>query len=358
MKPLRNLLDRVAPLFEEGGRFPRLFPFYEAIDTILYTPGKTTRAASHVRDALDLKRMMMTVVVALIPCACMAMYNTGLQAHRAIEGGAAPLATWQSDVMTVLGLPFSSTDLLACVAHGSLYYLPVLLVTFMVGGLWEGAFAMIRRHEINEGFLVTGMLFPLILPPTIPLWQVALGISFGVVLAKEVFGGTGMNILNPALASRVFLFFAYPTEISGDQAWIRASGRRPKTTPRSTPISPASPRGGRSTSSLFASGSKATTASWSRWEVRYEAQGSAPKAGPGGWPSRVRSRAPGRYSALSSCRARRWPPRATIATSMSDTVDATPTPSTRAPGVRSHTRWRRPPSFTPAARSPMPGPPR
>lgn len=212
MKPLRNLLDRVAPLFEEGGRFVRLFPFYEAIDTILYTPGKTTRAASHVRDALDLKRMMMTVVVALIPCVYMAMYNTGLQAHRAIEGGAAPLATWQSDVMTALGLPFSSTDLLACVAHGSLYYLPVLLVTFMVGGLWEGAFAMIRRHEINEGFLVTGMLFPLILPPTIPLWQVALGISFGVVLAKEVFGGTGMNILNPALASRVFLFFAYPTE--------------------------------------------------------------------------------------------------------------------------------------------------
>lgn len=222
MKLLRRILDRQARHFEPGGKFERFYPLYEAPDTFLYTPGKTTAGASHVRDALDLKRLMMTVVVALVPCVLMAMWNTGRQIHLAIAGGAAALPNWRTDAMEMLGLPFDASSLLANTAHGALYYLPVLVVTFAVGGLWEGLFAVVRRHDVNEGFLVTGMLFPLVLPPTIPLWQVAIGITFGVVVGKEIFGGTGYNVLNPALTARVFLFFAYPAQISGDAVWIAA----------------------------------------------------------------------------------------------------------------------------------------
>lgn len=222
MKSLRELLDRQARHFHKGGRLEKLYPLWEAQDTILYTPGKVTEGPSHVRDGLDLKRMMMIVVVALAGCIYMAMYNTGYQAHLAISQGAAPLANWQSDAMRAMGLAFDPADWWACMVHGALYYLPLLLVTFAAGGAWEVLFAVVRRHEVNEGFLVTGMLFPLILPPTVPLWQVALGTSFGVVIGKEVFGGTGMNVLNPALVSRAFVFFAYPAELSGDDVWIAA----------------------------------------------------------------------------------------------------------------------------------------
>lgn len=222
MKLLRKIQDMQRPLFEKGGKLHFLYPLYEANDTFLFTPGHVTKESAHVRDGLDLKRMMITVVIALIPCIYMAMYNTGLQAHLAIENGAAPLDTWQTSLFQALGFDFVSTSWLANMVHGLLYYLPVLIVTFAVGGALEVLFAIVRNHEVNEGFLVTGMLFPLILPPTIPLWQVALGIAFGVVLGKEVFGGTGMNILNPALVSRAFLFFAYPAYISGDKVWIAA----------------------------------------------------------------------------------------------------------------------------------------
>lgn len=209
-------------LFGKGGPLEALYPLYEATDTFLLTPGQVTRGASHVRDALDLKRMMFTVVVALGGCILMAMYNTGLQAHLAIGAGAVPLDNWQSWVFEFIGLQYRAQSVLSCVVYGALYYLPVLAVAFGVGGNIEALFAVIRKHEINEGFLVTGMLIPLILPPTIPLWQVALGTAFGVILAKEIFGGTGMNILNVALATRAFLFFAYPADISGDQVWIAA----------------------------------------------------------------------------------------------------------------------------------------
>ena len=200
-----------------------MYPLYEANDTFLYTPGEVTSGASHVRDGLDLKRMMVTVVLALSGCVFMAMYNTGYQANLAISHGALPLANWQSNVFQEFGWTFTPDSVSACIAHGALYYLPVLLVTFAVGGAWEMLFASVRRHEVNEGFLVTGMLFPLVLPVTIPLWQVALGISFGVVIGKEIFGGTGMNILNPALTARAFVFFAYPAEMSGNSVWIAAS---------------------------------------------------------------------------------------------------------------------------------------
>jgi len=219
---LRSFLDKQAELFEPGGKLERLHTLWEAQDTILYTPGKVTTGPSHVRDGLDLKRMMMAVVIALIPAIAMAMYNTGYQAHLAISRGAEPLARWQTSAMEAMGLAFDPANLWACVVHGSLYFFPVLIMTFVAGGFWEVLFASIRRHEVNEGFFVTGFLFPLVLPATIPLWQVAMGISFGVVLGKEIFGGTGMNFLNPALLSRAFLFFAYPSQISGDAVWIAA----------------------------------------------------------------------------------------------------------------------------------------
>ena len=219
---LREVMDRVAPVFEPGGRLERLFPLYEALDTLLFTPGKVTRTASHVRDGLDLKRMMSIVVVALIPCILMAMYNVGYQAQFAIAQGAVPLDDWRTALYTRTGLWFDYANPILCLIHGALYFVPVLAVTFVSGITVEVLFAAVRGHEANEGFFVTGMLIPLILPPAIPLWQVAVGTIFGVVFGKEIFGGTGMNFLNPALVARAFLFFAYPVEISGDAPWIAA----------------------------------------------------------------------------------------------------------------------------------------
>ncbi|MCA9660884.1 MAG: NADH:ubiquinone reductase (Na(+)-transporting) subunit B [Myxococcales bacterium] len=219
MKFLRSQLDKIGKLVEKGGKYESQYPLYEAADTFLYTPGEVTKGDSHVRDAVDQKRMMITVFVALIPCVLFALYNTGLQANAAIAAGAPPLDNWRTGLMEAMGLGFDPGDILACGIHGLLYFLPVYLVTMLVGGNIEALFAVVRKHEITEGFLVTGLLFPLILPPTIPLWQVAVGIAFGVILAKEVFGGVGMNVLNPALTSRAFLFFAYPAAISGDAVW-------------------------------------------------------------------------------------------------------------------------------------------
>ena len=222
MKLLRRLLDSQAHHFEPGGRLEKLYALWEAQDTFLYTPGQVTAGPSHVRDGLDLKRMMMTVVIALAGCIYMAFYNTGYQANLAIAAGAPPLDNWRTAAIEALGVGFAPDNWLACMVHGGLYYLPVLAVTFAVGGLWELLFAGVRRHELNEGFVVTGMLFPLIMPPTAPLWQVALGITFGIVVGKEIFGGTGMNVMNPALVGRAFLFFAYPAEHSGDTVWVAA----------------------------------------------------------------------------------------------------------------------------------------
>jgi Na+-transporting NADH:ubiquinone oxidoreductase subunit B len=221
MNALRRLLDRAGHHFEKGGRFERMYPLFEAVDTFFYTPSVITRSGAHVRDALDLKRMMILVMIAALPCVVMAMYNTGLQANLAIDPAkAASLDGWRHAVLRLLGVGYAPHSLAGNLIHGALYFLPLYIVTMVVGLGWEVGFAIVRGHEgINEGFFVTGLLFPLILPPTTPLWQAALGISFGVVLAKEVFGGTGMNFINVALAARAFLFFAYPAEISGDRVW-------------------------------------------------------------------------------------------------------------------------------------------
>jgi Na+-transporting NADH:ubiquinone oxidoreductase subunit B len=193
---------------------------WEAVDTFFYSPASVTKTAAHVRDAIDLKRIMMTVVIAVLPCVLMAIFNTGLQANLAIDPAkTGALEGWRHDVIRWLGTGYSPRSAVANLVHGALYFLPLYIVTMVVGLTWEVMFAIVRKVEVNEGFFVTGILFPLILPPTTPLWQAALGISFGVVIAKEVFGGTGMNFINPALAARAFLFFAYPGEISGDKVW-------------------------------------------------------------------------------------------------------------------------------------------
>jgi Na+-transporting NADH:ubiquinone oxidoreductase subunit B len=223
MKFIRKQHDMVAPLFEKGGKLEKLYPLWEAHDTLTFTPGDVTSGSVHVRDALDLKRMMVTVVVALLPCVFMALYNTGYQANMAIAmKGAAAFEGWQASLFATLGFAHDHTDFVANLVYGSLHFIPIFVVGFAVGGIIEVIFAVTRGHEINEGFLVTGFLFPLTLPATIPLWQVGLGIAFGVLVGKELFGGTGMNILNPALTGRAFLFFAYPAQISGDSPWIAA----------------------------------------------------------------------------------------------------------------------------------------
>ncbi len=318
---LRKSLDRASPHFHKGGKLEKLYPVYEALDTFLYTPGEVTHGPSHVRDGMDLKRMMTLVVVSLAPAIAMAFWNTGYQANKALTGKAAEarplvlpdaqalatrLAALSPSEVRALGvgelagqtprqlaempLPRLEADadhvgrvavqakpdpaepkkrlvltpaetasiaaikefadlrtlargeqvgwrgrilaattgvdpgsFLSNVLHGALWFLPVYLVTVAVGGTWEAIFSIVRKHEINEGFLVTSMLFPLTLPPAIPLWQVATGISFGVVLGKEVFGGTGRNFLNPALVARAYLFFAHSKEITGDKVWNAAN---------------------------------------------------------------------------------------------------------------------------------------
>lgn len=225
MKFLRNILDQTGKQFEKGGKFEKLFPLYEAIDTFMFSPSTRTTANSHVRDALDLKRIMIWVVIALVPTVLMALYNTGYQANLAISNlSNFEMTNWQQNVIAALGVGFNPNSLFSNVLHGALYFFPVYIITIAVGGFWETLFATVRKHEIAEGFLVSSLLFPLILPPDIPYWQVAIGISFGVVIAKEVFGGVGMNIFNVALTSRVFLFFAYPANISGDKVWVAVDG--------------------------------------------------------------------------------------------------------------------------------------
>lgn len=224
MKGLRTLLDRIKPHFQPGGKLAQLFPLYEAADTFLYSPGEVTSGSLHVRDAMDLKRVMITVVVALIPCFYMAMWNTGYQANSAMALTGLHLDGWRGSLLALLGYGADPQSLVDNLLMGAVWFLPVYLVTNIVGGFWELLFSIVRKHELNEGFLVTGSLFPLICPPTIPLWQVALGITFGVVIGKEIFGGTGKNFMNPALAGRAFLFFAYPAQITGDKVWTALDG--------------------------------------------------------------------------------------------------------------------------------------
>ncbi|MDO4573611.1 MAG: NADH:ubiquinone reductase (Na(+)-transporting) subunit B [Planctomycetia bacterium] len=244
---LRKIMDKIEPWFEKGKPLHFAWPAYDAMDTFLYTSNVTTKGSVQVRDSLCLKRLMTTVMIAVAPCVLMAMYNTGFQSFQLMEKMGVPFVgslpdsccgwfsfPWQSWLMGqlcawtqgwgFLALSPNPTNWLACFVYGAMYFLPVYIVTFVVGILWEWAFAAFRGHEINEGFFVTSLLLPLTLPATIPLWQVAIAITFGVVVAKELFGGTGRNFLNPALAARAFLFFTFSQQIVGDTIWVPVDG--------------------------------------------------------------------------------------------------------------------------------------
>ena len=221
---LRTILDKMEPEFHSGGKYEKWYALYEAVDTIFYRPSHVTKGGSHVRDAVDMKRVMILVWMCTFPAMFFGMYNIGFQANTALDAmGAAPADTWRQGIIGAL-TAYNVDSIWDNMIYGAMYFLPVYLTTFVVGGFWEVLFAAVRKHEVNEGFFVTSILFALTLPATIPLWQVALGITFGVVLGKEVFGGTGNNFLNPALAGRAFLFFAYPASMSGDAVWTAVDG--------------------------------------------------------------------------------------------------------------------------------------
>ena len=199
---VEKLIHKVEPHFEEGGKFHRLYYAFDMMKSMNFSLPTRTQDGVHIRDGIDVRRMMFTVIIALIPALLYGIYNVGYQTllEPGTVSGAVPIgqAFWV----------------------GLLKMVPILAVTYVVGGVWEAVFAVVRKHEVSEGFLVTGLLVPLIVPPTIPLWQLAIATSFGVVIGKEIFGGTGMNIFNPALVIRAFLFFAYPVQISGDLVWV------------------------------------------------------------------------------------------------------------------------------------------
>jgi len=200
VKPFRKLLDRVKPAFEKGGKLEKFYPAFNAFETFLFVPGHTAASGAHIRDAIDLKRTMILVVISLAPCLFFGMWNVGLQHYLAIGNPEA-----------------SFTDKFF---FGAKKVLPILVVSYATGLTVEFIFAIIRKHTVNEGFLVSGMLIPLVMPVDVPLWMVSISTIFAVVIGKEVFGGTGMNILNPALTARAFLFFAYPSKMSGNEVWI------------------------------------------------------------------------------------------------------------------------------------------
>ena len=221
---LRDVLDNIEPHFETGGRFEKFYSVYEMVDTIFYSPGHVTKTSSHVRDAVDMKRVMTTVWWCAFFPMFAGMYHTGLQANLAMDAmGVENLEGWRGALLELVA-GYDVDSIWDCLVYGAMFYVPIYMVVFVVGGLWEVAIATIRGHEVNEGFFVTSILFSLIVPASLPLWQAAFGITFGVVIGKEIFGGTGKNFLNPALTGRAFLFFAYPAEISGDAVWTAVDG--------------------------------------------------------------------------------------------------------------------------------------
>ncbi|QIM63625.1 NADH:ubiquinone reductase (Na(+)-transporting) subunit B [Pasteurellaceae bacterium Orientalotternb1] len=228
---LKDLFHKMEPAFQKGGKYEKFYILFEAAYTIFYTPGTVTRKDAHVRDAIDSKRMMLIVWLALFPAMFWGMYNVGNQSIMALAVGdfAQNVANsvakdWHFAFANGLGILNQDAGVFEKMLLGAIFFLPIYLTVFAVGGFWEVLFAMVRKHEINEGFFVTSILLALIVPPTLPLWQAALATTFGVVVAKEVFGGVGKNFMNPALAGRAFLFFAYPAQISGDLVWTAADG--------------------------------------------------------------------------------------------------------------------------------------
>ena len=222
---LRSYFNSIEPNFQRGGKYEKYYPIFEMVETIFFTSNTVTKVAPHARSFVDMKRVMTYVVISTIPCVLWALYNTGLQTNTALSSlDIKEISGWRISLMQLTGIGLDPQSLISNIFHGLLYFLPIYLTTLIAGGICEVTFATIRGHEVNEGFLVSSMLFALTLPASTPLWQVALGIAFGVVVGKEVFGGTGKNFLNPALTGRAFLYFAYPAYMSGDSIWTPVDG--------------------------------------------------------------------------------------------------------------------------------------
>ncbi len=211
MKFVQNILKKVKPPFEKGGSLHSLYPAYDAFETFLFVPNHTSSNGTHIRDSVDLKRTMAMVIIALLPCLLFGMWNVGYQYHSQLDSSSE-------------GYKVAYT-LLDHFSFGFWKFIPLIIVSYVVGLSVEFAFAVSRKHQVNEGYLVTGMLIPLTMPIDVPLWMLALSVIFAVIIGKEVFGGTGMNILNPALTSRAFIFFAYPTKMSGDKVWVHSADK-------------------------------------------------------------------------------------------------------------------------------------
>lgn len=225
-KLIGGLFDKIEPHFVKGGRYQKWYPLYESIAALFFTHPTVTTAAPHARTYTNMQRIMIYVLIAAIPCTLFGMWNTGHGANVALAAiGEEAMTGWRIGLMQMLGgFGLNPDSIIACMFHGFLYFLPIYAVVMIVGLFWEILFAIIRGHEVNEGFFVTSILFVLIVPASTPLWQIAIGISFGVVIGKEVFGGTGKNFLNPALVARAFLYFAYPAQMSGDTVWTPVDG--------------------------------------------------------------------------------------------------------------------------------------
>jgi len=221
---MRNLLAKYELHFHKGGKWEKWYALYEAIDTGLFKPADVTKNSSHVRDGIDLKRVMITVWVATFPTMFFGMWNIGFQANTIMAEMGMLSQEGLRGLFIGLLAGYDATSIWDNIIHGAAYFLPIYMTTFIVGGIWEVLFASVRGHEVNEGFFVTSILFALCCPPDLPLWMVAMGISFGIVIGKEVFGGTGKNFLNPALTGRAFLYFAYPAYMSGDAVWSAVDG--------------------------------------------------------------------------------------------------------------------------------------
>ena len=221
---MRNLLDKYELHFHKGGKWEKWYALYEALDTGLFKPADVTKNSSHVRDGIDLKRVMITVWVATFPTMFFGMWNIGFQANTIMAEMGMLSQEGLRGLFIGLLAGYDATSIWDNIIHGAAYFLPIYMTTFIVGGIWEVLFASVRGHEVNEGFFVTSILFALCCPPDLPLWMVAMGISFGIVIGKEVFGGTGKNFLNPALTGRAFLYFASPAYMSGDAVWSAVDG--------------------------------------------------------------------------------------------------------------------------------------
>ncbi|MCA1927135.1 MAG: NADH:ubiquinone reductase (Na(+)-transporting) subunit B [Calditerrivibrio sp.] len=235
---MKRFLDKIAPHFHKGGKYERFFPIFEMVDTFIYDPLLKTTGKTHIRDGLDLKRTMIIVFFAILPAAIFGIYNVGYQANSIIVNSKIAVGGFRGFFIDLIGSGYDPNSILSNFIHGLSYFLPLYIVTLVVGGFWEVLFAVVRKHEVAEAFLVTSLLYPLILPPTVPLWQAAVALSIGLVFGKEVFGGTGKNFINPALFSRAILFFSYPQAITGNNVWVAVDGYS-----KATPLSAFSEKG-------------------------------------------------------------------------------------------------------------------